>query len=91
MLCTTVRKGEECVFMAKNGCSYTGGSCTAIVEACTGCGRGKEYETGWYCSAAPAPALKWKNGDCNLATHIVIVAKEQAKVNPLKASKRGGK
>ena len=91
MICTTVRKGDECVFMAKTGCSYTGGACNPIVEACTGCGRSKAYESGSYCSAAPAPALKWKNGDCNLATHIVVVAKEAAKVNPLKASKRGGK
>jgi hypothetical protein len=91
MLCTTVRKSEECVFMAKNGCSYNGGSCNPVVEKCTGCARSKEYETGSYCSAAPDPALKWKNGECNLATHIVVIAKEQAKINPLKASKRGGK
>ena len=91
MICTTVRNGEECVFMAKNGCSYNGGSCNPVVEKCTGCARSKEYETGVYCTAAPDPALKWKNGDCNLATHIVAIAKEQAKINPLKASKRGGK
>lgn len=91
MKCTTVRNGEECVFMSKNGCTYAGGACLSVVEKCTGCARSKEYQTGWYCSAAPNPALKWKNGDCNLATHITVVVKEQAKINPLKASKRGGK
>lgn len=91
MICTTVRNGEECVFMTKNGCSYKGGSCNAVVEACTGCSRSKEYATGWYCAAAPEPALKWKNGDCNIATHVTMTVKEEiAKLNPIKASKRGG-
>jgi hypothetical protein len=34
--------------------------------------------------------MKWKNGNCNLATHVVsTVVTAKAKVNPLKASKRG--
>ena len=92
MICTTIRNGEECVFMTKNGCSYKGGACNAVVEACTGCSRCKEYETGWYCTAVPDPALKWKNGNCNLATHVTMTVKEEkAKLNPIKASKRGGR
>ncbi|MGD8757754.1 MAG: PxxKW family cysteine-rich protein, partial [Deltaproteobacteria bacterium] len=32
---------------------------------------------------------KWKNGRCNLATHVKDTAKsDAAKINPLKASKR---
>ncbi|MBW2436990.1 MAG: PxxKW family cysteine-rich protein, partial [Deltaproteobacteria bacterium] len=32
---------------------------------------------------------KWKNGNCNLATHVTIESKKaKAKINPLKASKR---
>lgn len=36
------------------------------------------------------PELKWKNGNCNLATHVVVEAKKKQKINPIKASKRGG-
>jgi hypothetical protein len=36
--------------------------------------------------------MKWKNGNCNLATHVTSAAvAAKAKVNPLKASKRGGR
>jgi hypothetical protein len=44
-----------------------------------------------YCSACPEPALKWKWGNCNMATHVVTAAENKQKINPLKASKRGGK
>ncbi len=89
MKCTTVRKGEECVFMTPNGCSFNGGCCYEIVEACSGCSRCKEYEGGWYCTVAPDPAAKWKNGSCNLATHVASGGAEKSqKINPIKASKR---
>jgi hypothetical protein len=92
MICTTIRKGEECAFMTKNGCSFNGGHCCKVVEACNGCSRSHAYESGWYCTATPDPAVKWKHGNCNLATHITTSVKaEKAKLNPLKASKRGGK
>ena len=68
MICTTVRKGYDCPFMTAKGCSYNGGSCLEAVEACKGCSKILEIETGWYCSAFPEPALKWKNGVCNMAT-----------------------
>jgi len=36
--------------------------------------------------------MKWKNGICNMATHVTITVKqEKAKLNPIKASKRGNK
>jgi len=89
MVCTTVRKGVECPFMTAQGCSYNGGICHAIVEQCEGCKRALELESGWYCSACPDPSLKWKNGSCNMATHVSASTTEnKAKVNPLKASKR---
>ncbi len=89
MICTTVRKGYDCPFMTAKGCSYNGGRCYEIVEACKGCSRMTEVETGWYCGAFPEPALKWKNGVCNMATHVKAAeTATQAKINPLKASKR---
>ena len=89
MICSTVKEGEECVFMASTGCNYNGGSCKPVVEACEGCSRIKEYGNGRYCTAAPDPAVKWKNGNCNVATHIKVeAAGKKQKVNPIKASKR---
>jgi hypothetical protein len=37
----------------------------------------------------PKPLAKWRNGNCNFATHIQRKVEEQVqKINPLKASKR---
>ena len=89
MDCTTVREGFECPFMSAKGCSYNGGICHEIVDHCDGCNRKVEYESGWYCTSCPDPSLKWKNGNCNLATHVSSATQSaKAKVNPLKASKR---
>jgi len=78
--------------MKASGCSYNGGVCHPIVEQCKGCSRTVEVAAGVYCAACPEPALKWKRGNCNMATHIVAaVAESKQKINPLKASKRGGK
>ncbi len=44
---------------------------------------------GTKCSAYISPAAKWKLGDCNLATHIIMVEDvDKFKLNPIKASKR---
>ena len=92
MECTTIRKGFDCPFMTAKGCSYNGGICHEIVEKCNGCNRGSEFSDGWYCTACPDPALKWKNGDCNIASHVTKISNgSKAKVNPLKASKRGNR
>lgn len=89
MICKTVREGEDCVFMKKNGCSYIDGACLSIIEQCNGCQRVSEQKTGIYCKAAPDPSLKWKNGNCNFATHIKVAeAAKKQKINPIKASKR---
>ncbi|MBW1759562.1 MAG: PxxKW family cysteine-rich protein [Deltaproteobacteria bacterium] len=91
MICKTVRDGSECSFMTAQGCSYKGGSCRQIIEQCEECKRTVELSSGWYCTACPDPELKWKVGNCNLATHVSReVAETKAKINPLKASKRKG-
>ena len=92
MVCSTVKEGMECPFMTAKGCSFNGGSCHEIVENCDGCNRNTEYSSGWFCTACPDPASKWKNGSCNLATHIASSASSKnTKLNPLKASKRGNR
>ena len=89
MDCLTIKKGADCIFMGKNGCSFNGGSCHSIVEECNGCVRAVEFLSGWFCSTCPDPAVKWENGKCNLATHVSTeIQKGTNKVNPLKASKR---
>jgi len=75
--------------MKPNGCSYNGGRCYSIVENCEGCNRIQEFASGKFCSAYAEPALKWKNGKCNFATHIAKESTAPKKViNALKASKR---
>jgi hypothetical protein len=75
--------------MTANGCSYNDGTCYEVVEQCEGCNRRVEFSSGWFCTVAPEPQMKWRNGDCNLATHVTAAAAEAAKkLNPLKASKK---
>jgi predicted amidophosphoribosyltransferase len=75
--------------MTGKGCSYNGGLCHQVVESCSGCNRSAEFDAGWYCTACPEPAVKWKNGNCNFATHVATTsAGNRAKLNPIKASKR---
>lgn len=89
MICTTVREGDDCVFMTAQGCSYNEGNCLPVVDECMGCQRTSEFPTGMYCVAAPDPSLKWKNGNCNIATHVkTVAATKKQKLNPIKASKR---
>lgn len=91
LICTTVRENMECPFMTAKGCSYNGGICHEIVEQCNGCNRTAELTTGWYCTACPDPSRKWKNGNCNFASHVIVVSNvTKTKINPLKASKRRG-
>ena len=89
MNCETQKPGTECLFMKKTGCSYGGGKCFTIIENCEGCTRVLEFSTGKFCSNFPAPAQKWQNASCTMATHVKKVQKtEEQKINPLKASKR---
>lgn len=90
MICTTIRNGDECVFMGANGCTFIEGCCHEVVSNCEGCERTREYSTGWYCTTSPDPSSKWKTGHCNMATHVKLQqTTKRQKINPLKASKRG--
>lgn len=73
------------------GVLLNGFVCSTIVEQCEGCERAHPFEDKKYCSAYPNPASKWSLGRCNFATHVKAEVKAQAKVNPLKASKRASK
>lgn len=61
------------------------------VERCEGCERVRDFENERFCSSYPDPAKKWADGRCNFATHVKSETSAQAKVNPLKASKRAAK
>ncbi len=73
------------------GMLYKGITCLPIVEKCDGCERHGSFEGKDYCFSYQNPASKWTLGRCNLATHVKTAVQAQAKVNPLKASKRASK
>lgn len=93
MQCQTVLPGTECTFWSKNGCIAQGGSCQNVIEMCVGCDHIVEGTIGPVCVKAPNPTQKWSaHGLCNFATHRKVEVKiEEVKINPLKASKRGGR
>ncbi|MCR4665950.1 MAG: PxxKW family cysteine-rich protein [Desulfovibrio sp.] len=74
-----------------DGVMLNGFLLSPIVDQCDGCDRVRDFEEGKYCSSYPNPASKWAGGRCNFATHAKIAVAQQAKVNPLKASKRAAK
>ena len=89
MVCTTAKEGVDCAFMSKKGCKFNGGNCHIIVEQCEGCQKVFEGPTGKYCLIFPDPTIKWRAGNCNMATHVKASnEKATGKLNPLKASKR---
>lgn len=89
MQCVTLKKGVECAFMTRKGCTFNGGQCHPVVDSCNGCSRAITIADTTFCSVAPDPASKWVRGVCNFATHTERKAVEQTqKLNPLKASKR---
>jgi hypothetical protein len=76
---------------AEGGMLYNGVLCRPVIDKCQGCERVQDFEGQGYCASYPAPASKWTLGRCNFATHVRAEARAQAKVNPLKASKRAAK
>ena len=89
MQCATIKEGTSCTFMAKTGCTYTGGRCLAVVEQCQGCNNVREFPAGVFCTVFANPASKWTLGRCNFATHVKGEGKKEEKMlNQLKASKR---
>lgn len=74
------------------GMLYNGAVFQPIIDKCDGCGRIREFEGSQYCSSYPMPNAKWSMGNCNFSTHAkASTGGTQAKVNPLKASKRAAK
>lgn len=73
------------------GMLYNGAIFQPIIDKCEGCGRIREFEGQNYCSSYPMPTAKWSMGTCNFSTHAKASNGAQAKVNPLKASKRAAK
>lgn len=94
MQCTIVKPGTECTFMKQHGCGFGAApseTCQPVVAQCDGCDNVQEWPTGKYCSMYAAPAIKWTVGICNMASHVQVEKKTtDKKLNPLKASKRGG-
>ena len=90
MICTVLKEEIDCVFMTRQGCTYNGGHCESVVQACEGCDHIKEVNGDLYCVTSANPAAKWNLGVCNFATHIEKGAPvvNQSRINPLKASKR---
>jgi hypothetical protein len=64
--------------MAKNGCSFIGGSCRPTDPKCEGCDRILDSAETKYCAVFPDPAAKWRRGDCSMASHIKSDAKAAA-------------
>jgi hypothetical protein len=89
MVCKTIKEGMECSFMSDKGCQFNGGNCHPIIEKCEGCQKVLKRPTGDYCLAFPDPAIKWRFGNCSMATHFKASGEKKVqKINPLKASKR---
>ena len=97
--CNTMRKGVPCLFMKKDGCSFNNQQCSPIVEKCEGCEHivvesiNSDGQSIRLCETYKDPSSRWAYlKECPMATHI---KKEEEtgkgkKINPLKASKRGG-
>jgi hypothetical protein len=91
MQCATVKSGVECSFMAKSGCGFLGGACRSVIEKCEGCDRAKAFGDKKFCSAFPDPAVRWRVGNCNMATHIkteTAAAASKVRVGQQKQKKR---
>jgi hypothetical protein len=73
------------------GVTVNGFLLAPIVDQCNGCDRIRDFEEQKFCSSYPNPTSKWAGGKCNFATHVKAAGAAQAKVNPLKASKRAAK
>jgi hypothetical protein len=66
--------------MKKDGCAYSGKSCRVLDAKCEGCDRTFPYDDKMYCAVFPDPVVKWRLGNCNMATHIKVESKDASKV-----------
>ena len=74
-----------------DGVTVNGFLLSPVVDQCTGCDRVRDFGSEKFCASYPDPASKWAGGRCNFATHVKAETSANAKVNPLKASKRAAK
>ncbi|MGQ9500161.1 MAG: PxxKW family cysteine-rich protein [Dissulfurimicrobium sp.] len=73
---------------------FKGILCEEIIDKCKGCARVMTSNGKEYCSVYSQPAMKWRKGVCNFATHVKVeVMKDELgkKINPLKAAKRAAR
>jgi hypothetical protein len=54
------------------------GAINVILDKCQGCERTQTVEGKQYCAAFPNPAVRWRLGNCNMATHIKVESKTDA-------------
>ena len=72
-----------------NAAKFNDGSFLPVNEKCEGCERIVEVGSSKFCDTYMNPDAKWRLGICNFATHVKVELKtDDAKVNPLKASKK---
>ena len=63
-----------------------------IVSQCVGCAHVRANDGEGFCNSYANPTAKRSSGMCNFATHAKVEkVKDTKTVNPIKASKRGGK
>ena len=61
---------------------------TELIDKCQGC----SHTDGKYCKAYAFPDKKWKNGDCNFASHIFTEEeKKKIRVGQQKQKRRNRK
>jgi hypothetical protein len=63
---------------SKGGAGFLGGTKRTIDAKCEGCDRIKLSEDKKFCAAYPDPTVRWRLGNCNLATHIKVETKAEA-------------
>jgi hypothetical protein len=64
-----------------NRSTINDGAARVVAEKCDGCDRIKTVEDKRYCAAFPDPTVRWRLGNCNMATHIKTETKgDSAKV-----------
>lgn len=75
--CTIIKEGQKCPLMGKGGCTFPGGECLPVVEACGGCQKAKKHPNGTrpneeFCDTWPKPAVRWGVGRiCRNSDRIV--------------------
>lgn len=94
--CQKDRPGKPCPFWQKDKkhpdgvCTFYDGKCFTTIDQCKGC----KYIEGPFCMVYISPSAQWHRGRCPMYVNPAEVQKkveEEKKLNPLKASKRGGK